>query len=233
MWLTIQKRLGAVVMADNRKNQYAAKRRRMVEQQLERRGIHDSRVLEAMSIVPRHLFVAAHVRSAAYADSALPIGHGQTISQPYVVALMTQAAQIEAMDKVLEIGTGSGYSAAVVSQIARETYTVERHRELADAASQRFRELAYSNIHVIHSDGSDGWAEEAPYNAIIVTAASPALPGPLIDQLADGGRLVVPIGSRTCQTLVCATRNGNEICRKSLTEVRFVPLIGEHGWKSQ
>ncbi len=233
MWLTIQKRLGAVVMAENLNNQYAAKRRRMVEQQLARRGIHDVRVLEAMSIVPRHLFVAARVRSAAYADSALPIGHGQTISQPYVVALMTQAAQIDSTDKVLEIGTGSGYSAAVVSQIARETYTIERHRELADAASQRFRTLAYSNIHVIHSDGSDGWPEEAPYNAIIVTAAAPALPEPLIDQLADGGRLVVPIGSRTCQTLVCATRNGNEIRRESLTDVRFVPLIGEHGWKSQ
>ncbi|MFQ5595746.1 MAG: protein-L-isoaspartate(D-aspartate) O-methyltransferase [Anaerolineae bacterium] len=220
-------------MAEKWNNEGAARRRRMIEQQLKRRGIRDPKVLEAMSIVPRHLFVAAHVRSEAYADSALPIGHGQTISQPYVVALMTEAAQIEPGNKVLEIGTGSGYGAAVLSKLAGVVYTIERYRELADAARERLRELGYHNVHVSHCDGSEGWPEAAPYDAIIVAAAAPDVPQPLLDQLEDGGRLIVPIGSRGCQTLVRATTSGNEIRRKPLTEVRFVPLIGEHGWASQ
>jgi protein-L-isoaspartate(D-aspartate) O-methyltransferase len=220
-------------MTENQNNKYAAKRRQMVEQQLKRRGIHDPRVLEAMYMVPRHAFVAAHAQPEAYADSALPIGHGQTISQPYVVALMTEAAQIEPGDKVLEIGAGSGYGAAVLSQLAGEVYTIERYRELAEGARERLQELGYRNIHVIHSDGSEGWPEEAPYDAIIVAAAAPDVPQPLLDQLVDGGRLIVPIGSRTYQTLVRVIRHGDNIHRESLTEVRFVPLIGEYGWESQ
>lgn len=233
MWPSIQNWLSPNDMAKNQNNEYAAKRRRMVEQQLKRRGIHDPQVLEAMFTVPRHLFVAATFQPAAYADSALPIGQGQTISQPYVVALMTEAAQIEPGDKVLEIGTGSGYGAAVASQIAGEVYTIERHEELAEEARERLRELRYQNVHVIHSDGSEGWVEEAPYDVIIVTAAAPDLPQPLLDQLADRGRLVAPVGTLACQTMLRAVRRGAEIHRESLAEVRFVPLIGEYGWESQ
>lgn len=220
-------------MTRNHNDEYVTRRRRMVDRQLKRRGICDPRVLEAMSAVPRHLFVTATFRPAAYADSALPIGQGQTISQPYIVALMLEVAQIEPGDKVLEIGTGSGYSAAVASQIADEVYTIERHGELADRARERLRELGYHNIHVIHSDGSEGWAEEAPYDVILVTAAAPDLPQPLLNQLADGGRLVAPVGTRASQTLVRAVRRGAQIHRESLAEVRFVPLVGEYGWESQ
>ncbi|RMD60350.1 protein-L-isoaspartate(D-aspartate) O-methyltransferase [Candidatus Parcubacteria bacterium] len=220
-------------MTTNPNNEYTAKRRQMVEQQLMRRGIQDPRVLRAMSTVPRHVFVEANVRPAAYGDHALPIGHGQTISQPYVVALMTEAAQIQPGDKVLEIGTGSGYGAAIAGQIAGQVYTIERHKDLADTARERFRELGYHNIHVIHGDGSEGWPAEAPYDAIIVTAAAPDLPQPLLNQLKDGGRLVVPVGSRTHQTLVRAIRHGDRVLRESLTDVRFVPLVGEYGWKNQ
>lgn len=211
---------------------YTAQRQAMVEHQLKRRGIHDPRTLEAMAAIPRHRFVSSHVRRAAYADSALPIGQGQTISQPYVVALMTEAAQIEPKDKVLEVGTGSGYGAAVASRIAGEVYTIERHSELAQQARQRFEELGYANIHVIEADGSEGWPEEAPYDAIIVTAAAPDLPDPMLDQLADGGRLIVPVGTRHSQRLVRAVRRGDEIRHELLTEVRFVPLVGEHGWEA-
>lgn len=218
-------------MIPSQSNDYEKQRQRMVDQQIKRRGIRDKNVLEAMSAVPRHRFVPSRVQASAYADSALPIGEGQTISQPYVVALMTEAAQIKAGDKVLEIGTGSGYGAAVAGEIADEVYTIERHRELADEARQRLRELGYDNVHVIHADGSEGWPEEAPYDAIIVTAAAPELPEPLLDQLADGGRLVVPVGTRMSQTLTRATRRDDEIQRETLTEVRFVPLVGEHGWE--
>lgn len=220
-------------MAKNENNEYATQRRQMVEQQLRRRGIQDPRVTEAMSKVPRHLFVPAEMQPMAYADSALPIGHGQTISQPYVVALMTEAAQIQPGDKVLEIGTGSGYGAAVAGQIADEVYTIERHGDLVTEARARFHALGYDNIHVLHRNGSEGWPAEAPYDAIIVTAAAPDLPQPLIDQLADGGRLVVPVGTRAFQTLIRAVRHGGEIHRESLTEVRFVPLVGEHGWENE
>lgn len=225
--------LSPAKMTENQDNEYAAQRRQMVDQQLQRRGIHDPRVLEAMSTVPRHVFVPADVRAVAYADSALPIGDGQTISQPYIVALMTEAAQIEPGDKALEIGTGSGYGAAIASQIAGRVYTIERHADLARKARERFRELEYHNIHVVHADGSQGWPEKAPYDVIIVTAAAPDLPQPLVDQLADGGRLVVPIGTRAFQTLVRAVRHGEEIDRESLTEVRFVPLVGEYGWENE
>lgn len=219
-------------MAEKHEN-YAAQRRAMVEDQLKRRGIRDPRVLDAMSTVPRHLFVPPVARPAAYADSALPIGQRQTISQPYVVAFMTEAARIEPGDKVLEIGTGSGYGAAVAAQIADKVYTIERHGELAEQARDRFRELGYDNIHVIEADGSQGWPEQAPYDAIIVTAAAPEVPQPLLDQLAVGGRLIVPVGTRASQRIVRATRRDDEIHRAPLTEVRFVPLIGEHGWEGR
>lgn len=220
-------------MGKNQDNEHATQRRQMVEHQLERRGIRDPRVLEAMAGVPRHVFVPPDVRSLAYADSALPIGHRQTISQPYIVALMTEAAQIRPGDKVLEIGTGSGYGAAVASRIAGQVYTIERHADLAEEARRRFRELGYRNIRVIHGDGSQGWPPAAPYDAIIVTAAAPDLPQPLLEQLADGGRLVIPIGNRAFQTLVRAIRRDDEIHRELLAEVRFVPLVGEYGWKDE
>lgn len=220
-------------MVNNQEQEYAAQRRQMVEQQLKQRGIRDPRVLEAMSTVPRHLFVPADIRPMAYADSALPIGGGQTISQPYIVALMTEAAQIEPENKVLEVGTGSGYGAAVASRIADRVYTIERHADLAEEARQRLHELGYDNVYVIHGDGSHGWFKQAPYDAIIVTAAAPDLPQPLLNQLAARGRLVAPVGTRTFQTLVRATRHDGKIHRESLTEARFVPLVGEHGWESQ
>ncbi len=232
MWQTIQQWLNPINMPESDID-YGPERRAMVEDQLERRGIRDPHVLDAMLTVPRHVFVPQHTQPAAYADSALPIGHGQTISQPYIVAFMTEAAQISPGDKVLEIGTGSGYGAAVASRIAGEVFTIERHSKLAQQARERFDELGYDNIHVVEGDGSQGWPDEAPYDAIIVTAAAPELPQPLLKQLADGGRLVVPVGTRHSQKLVRAERSGDEIQQTLLTAVRFVPLVGEHGWQRQ
>jgi protein-L-isoaspartate(D-aspartate) O-methyltransferase len=202
----------------------------MIEDQLVRRGIQDPRVLDAMRTVPRERFVPTLLQPLAYADDALPIGHGQTISQPYVVALMTEALALQGDETVLEIGTGSGYQAALLSHLARQVYTIEVVEELAEAARQRFAELGYANIEVRIGDGSLGWPEYAPYEAIIVTAAAPNIPAPLLDQLADGGRLVIPIGRRWEQILVHLTRTGGQFHRLDLAPVAFVPLIGRHGW---
>jgi protein-L-isoaspartate(D-aspartate) O-methyltransferase len=205
----------------------------MVESQLARRGLHDPRVLEAMRTVPRDRFVPASLQSLAYADDALPIGYGQTISQPYVVALMTEVLELQGDETVLEIGTGSGYQSAVLSLLARQVYTVELVAELAEAARQRFAELGYANIEVRVGDGSLGWPEHAPYDAIIVTAAAPDVPAPLLDQLADGGRLVIPVGRRWEQMLVRLTRVGDQFDRLDLAPVCFVPLVGRHGWQDE
>jgi protein-L-isoaspartate(D-aspartate) O-methyltransferase len=212
-----------------------AERERMVERQIAARGVNDARVLDAMRQVPREAFVASGFEEFAYEDSPLPIAAGQTISQPYMVALMIEAAEVKSGDRVLEIGTGSGYAAAVLSRIAAEVYTVERHGALAQTAKRRFARLDYRNIEVRHGDGTLGWPEATPFDAIIVTAGGPEIPESLRHQLKVGGRLVIPIGSLTDeQRLVKVVRDGEHAFHEEdLGPVRFVPLIGEHGWSEQ
>ena len=210
----------------------AALRIRMVDRQIKNRGVRDEAVLSAMRQVPRERFVPAAVAAFAYEDGALPIGEEQTISQPYVVALMTEALGLRPDDRVLEIGTGSGYAAAVLATIAAEVYTIERLEGLAESAGRRLAELGYANVHVRHGDGSLGWPEHAPYDAIVVTAGGPDVPTALLDQLAVGGRLVMPVGSKfRGQRLVRIERTGADSYeRENLEGVVFVPLIGAQGW---
>jgi protein-L-isoaspartate(D-aspartate) O-methyltransferase len=210
-------------------------RERMVAEQLKPRGIHDARVLEAMRTVPREAFVHPQHRRLAYDDAPLPIPGGQTISQPFVVALMCQALQLQPEYRVLEIGTGSGYAAAVLSRIAAEVYTVERVAELARIARQVIARLGYDNIHVMHGDGTLGWAEHSPYDAIVVAAGGPDVPQALLKQLVVGGRLVMPVGrEQSTQRLVRVTRaEEDEYVRENFGHVRFVPLIGEQGWEKE
>jgi protein-L-isoaspartate(D-aspartate) O-methyltransferase len=206
----------------------------MVDVQIAGRGVRDPLVLEAMRRVPRERFVSGGTEEFAYEDSALPIEAGQTISQPFIVALMIEAAEVEPGQRVLEIGTGSGYAAAVISQIADQVYTVERHAELGALAGKRFREVGYDNIEVRIGDGTAGWPEAAPFDAILVAAVGPSVPKPLRDQLAPYGHLVMPIGGEERQRLVKLTRISNDkFEEESLGDVRFVPLIGEHGWKDE
>jgi protein-L-isoaspartate(D-aspartate) O-methyltransferase len=208
-------------------------RQQMVEQQIRGRGIRDPAILAAMAEVPRELFVVPEYRAQAYDDTPLPIPAGQTISQPYVVALMIEALQLTMADRVLEIGTGSGYAAAVLSRIAREVYTVERHQELVMYARERFLELGYHNVKVHHGDGTLGWPEHAPYNGIVVAAGGPQIPLSLRQQLAPGGRMLIPVGRhRERQQLVRITRhNEGHFKQEKLGHVRFVPLIGREGWR--
>jgi protein-L-isoaspartate(D-aspartate) O-methyltransferase len=213
--------------------EYDRARERMVRSQIEARGIHDPQVLAAMRQVPRHLFVPVNVRDSACRDTPLPIGKGQTISQPYIVALMTELLELTDEESVLEIGTGSGYQAAILSLLAREVYTVERLPGLARNAEEVLCQLGYTNVHVRVGDGTLGWPEHAPYDAIIVTAAPPQIPSPLLDQLADRGRLVAPIGPRWTQNLVRVRREGEIFHKEYLTAVAFVPLVGEHGWEER
>jgi protein-L-isoaspartate(D-aspartate) O-methyltransferase len=203
----------------------------MVRSQLEQRGIHDSRVLNAMAAVPRHLFVPEEAREQAYGDHALPISEGQTISQPFIVALMAQTVCLAKHDRVLEIGAGSGYAAAVFSLLAGEVYSVERRPALAEAAESRLRTLGYPNVHIVTGDGSAGLPAYAPFDAIIVSAAAPWVPQPLREQLAEDGRMVVPVGGRDAQYLLRVTRTHHQIHTERLGEVRFVPLIGDHAWE--
>jgi protein-L-isoaspartate(D-aspartate) O-methyltransferase len=212
---------------------YDEARHRMVEQQIARRGIQDERMLQAMREVPRHRFVPPDLWGAAYQDHPLPIGHGQTISQPYIVAYMTEMLDLTPDDRVLEIGTGSGYQSAILSRLAKQVYTIERIPELSSHAQEVLKELGYHNIHFRVGDGGYGWPEESPFDAIIVTAAAPETPPPLIAQLADGARLVIPIGPTGYQDLVRLTRRGERIHTEQLTPVAFVPLIGEHGWRGR
>lgn len=205
----------------------------MVTGDIETRGVRDPRVLAAMRAVPRHRFVPADLADQAYTDEPLPIGHGQTISQPYVVALMTEALQLQPTDRVLEIGTGSGYAAAVLSHIASEVWTIERLPELAEHAKQVLDELGIGNVHVEIGDGTLGWPSAAPYDAIVVTAGGPSVPPALTAQLADGGRLVIPVGpTARSQSLVRVTRRGADLQQEDLGGVRFVPLVGAQGWPS-
>jgi protein-L-isoaspartate(D-aspartate) O-methyltransferase len=198
----------------------------MVEWQLRRRGIRDRRVLAAMATVPRHLFVPEQLAGRAYRDEPLPIGYGQTISQPYVVALMSQLAELSPAESALEIGTGSGYHAAVLSRLAGRVYSIEIVPELAAAAGETLGRLGYENVEVRSGDGYRGWPEAAPFAAIVLTAAPTEIPGPLLDQLAVGGRLVAPVGEGT-QQLTVITRTPGGLRRETVAPVRFVPMTGE------
>jgi protein-L-isoaspartate(D-aspartate) O-methyltransferase len=209
----------------------ASARGEMVLHQLRERGIRDENVLAAMAKVPRHRFVDAALRSRAYGDHALPIGAGQTISQPYMVALMTEALQLKGGERVLEIGTGSGYQTAVLAEFTQRLFSVERSPELARAASAVLRDLGYSNVILKTADGTLGWPEHGPYDAVLVTAGAPEIPAPLLSQLAEGGRLVVPVGDRELQRLELVTRSGRRVTAETLVECAFVPLLGAAGWK--
>ena len=203
-------------------------RRRMVERDLRGRDIRDPKVLEIMGRVPRHLFVESSQRNKAYADYPLPIGDGQTISQPYIVALMTQILQVQPGERVLEIGTGSGYQAAVLSELGAQVYTIEIQETLAKQAAQRLKELGYDRVRVKYGDGYLGWEEEAPFDAVIVTCAANHIPPTLIKQLKEGGRLVIPLGSTTYfQTLTLLTKKEGKIDIQHLLGVAFVPMTGE------
>lgn len=208
-------------------------RLRMVEDQIMPRGIVDPLVLTAMRTVQRERFVPAVERWLTYRDGPLPIGFGQTMSQPYIVALMTEALQLRGGEKVLEVGTGSGYAAAILAEIANEVVTIERVEGLADRARKTLEQLAYNNVTVITGDGTKGYPDRAPYDAIVVTAGGPKVPQSLCDQLKPGGRLVIPVGpAETFQTLVRVTREFDQDFRQeNLCEVRFVPLVGEEGWR--
>jgi protein-L-isoaspartate(D-aspartate) O-methyltransferase len=209
---------------------FPLERERMVEQQLRGRDIRDPRVLDAMRAVPRHLFVRSSDVSMAYADAPLPIGHRQTISQPYIVALMTQLLDLQPEEVVLEVGTGSGYQAAVLAHLARQVYSLERIAELAEQARAVLARLGLRNVEVIVADGSSGFPEHAPYDGIIVTAAAPHVPRPLQQQLADGGMLVLPVGGREGQMLERWTRRGDDFDCERIAPVAFVPLVGSQAW---
>jgi protein-L-isoaspartate(D-aspartate) O-methyltransferase len=213
------------------KKEYAAERLEMIEKQLGRRGITDPAVLAAILAVPRHEFVAAEIRSSAYEDAPLPIGGGQTISQPYIVAAMTAALHLRAGDRVLEIGTGCGYQAAVLASLAEDVFTIERRPELASGASARLARLGYANAHVHCGDGTLGLPEFAPFDAILVAAAAPAIPKPLLAQLAEGGRMILPVGDAEHQELQLIEKHGDAFPPKTLEGCRFVPLVGYHGWQ--
>ncbi|NNK01112.1 MAG: protein-L-isoaspartate(D-aspartate) O-methyltransferase [Desulfatitalea sp.] len=203
----------------------------MVEKQIAARGITNIKVLAAMHTVPRHLFVSEALMDQAYSDFPLPIGEQQTISQPFIVAEMTQALMLTDTDRVLEIGTGSGYQAAILSQIAYRVYTVERIHSLYVKARKLFDQLGYHNIIMRYSDGTSGWKDESPFDAIIVTAGAPEIPAYLVNQLAVGGRMVIPVGSQYSQDLIKLVRDEKGIHQTNLGGCRFVKLVGEHGWK--
>lgn len=211
-------------------NEREDERLAMIGEQLQRRNVHDARVLEAMAAVPRHRFVPPQLTEHAYADNALPIGEGQTISQPFIVALTAAALHLDSNDRVLEIGTGSGYAAAVLAHLVVEVWSVERVRLLAMSAKQLLDELGYHNVHVGIGDGTSGWPDHAPYNAVAVAAAAPTVPQLLLDQLAPGGRLVLPVGTRDDQHMLRIVRTAQGFTQQNLGPVRFVPLVGEHGW---
>jgi protein-L-isoaspartate(D-aspartate) O-methyltransferase len=206
-------------------------RRDMVARQIRERGIKSPRVLAAMEAVPRHLFVSPDLVPQAYADEALPAGEGQTISQPYVVAASIEALALEGHERVLEVGAGTGYLAAVLSLVAREVIALEAIPALAESARERLARLGYANVRVETADGSQGFAKAAPFDAILVSAAAPAVPQPLVDQLAEGGRLVIPVGTMEHQQLLRIVKSNGRTTEQELFACRFVPLVGQHGWR--
>lgn len=205
-------------------------RARMVDEQLKERGLNDERLLAAFRKVPRHLFVPQELQHDAYADRPLPIGGGQTISQPYMVGLMTNGLRLQGHERVLEIGAGSGYQAAILAELALEVYSVERLPELLTSAADRLEALGYRNVRLAPGNGSLGWPECAPYDAILVTAAAPDIPPPLLEQLADPGRMVLPVGPHDAQTLIEVEKRRGAVRRKAVAGCVFVPLLGQHGW---
>jgi len=214
-------------------DRYIKQRKKMVESQIRARGIRDPRVLTAMEKVPRHLFVNEALRDQAYNDNPLPIDGGQTISQPYIVALMTEAMELTGNDKTLEIGTGSGYQTAILAELADHVFSIDRVATLASAARKLLESLNYFNVAIRVGDGTYGWREEAPFDAIIITAGAPDIPKTFVEQLSIGGRLVIPVGSRHSQSLIRLTRlsdDANDVKKEDLGGCRFVDLIGEYGW---
>jgi len=208
-------------------------RLKMVEEQIVSRGIKNAKLIAAMEKIPRHLFVEEALQSQAYSDHPLPIGEKQTISQPYMVALMTEAMLLTGKEKVLEIGTGSGYQTAILAELSEKVFSIERIRPLAIRARKLLYELGYFNVEIKIFDGTFGWTEESPFNAIIVTAGSPDIPQPLIDQLAMGGRLVIPVGDAFVQDLFRVTKAEEGIKKEDLGGCRFVKLIGKYGWETE
>jgi protein-L-isoaspartate(D-aspartate) O-methyltransferase len=210
---------------------FTAERRLMVENQLRRRGISNRRVLEAFEAIPRHLFVPEEHRHLAYEDSPLPIGFNQTISQPFIVAYMTQLLELTGTERVLEVGTGSGYQAAILSALTAEVHTIELIPALAERARKTLEQIGVTNVSIHIGDGSLGWEQAAPYDAILVAAAGPRVPKPLLDQLAEGGRMVLPVGQRGAQVLELWRREGQNFSHETLLPVAFVPLRGKEGLK--
>lgn len=227
--LSTREATGGVSRSAQTRESRSSARMKMVKDQIERRGVKDPAVLQALTAVPRHRFVPVSLLDRAYDDSPLPIGHGQTISQPYIVAFMTEAIRPRPTDRVLEVGTGSGYQAAVLATIVKEVYSIEIHQDLARTARERLTELGYRNVTVRHGDGYFGWPEYAPFDAIVVTAAPESVPQPLLDQLKPGGRLVLPVdrGGEDVQDLVRYIRTETGVERETLLPVRFVPMTGE------
>ncbi len=222
---------GEPLRGSSSEDEFAVQRVEMIEKQLRRRGVADSRVLAAMSAVRREEFVPEEFRARAYEDAPLPIGEGQTISQPYIVAAMTSALHFTGSERVLEIGTGCGYQAAILSHLSKIVFTIESRSELAATAAARLERLGYGNVHVHCGDGTLGLPELAPFDAILVAAAAPAVPEPLRSQLAESGRLILPVGDAENQELVLLERHGNSFDTITLEPCRFVPLIGYYGWK--
>ena len=218
-------------MPRDKGSRFAGEREAMVRDQIQGKGVKDARVLEAMRIVPREKFVLPRDRNEAYADSPLPIHCGQTISQPYMVALMTECLELHGPEKVLEIGTGSGYQTAILCLLCSFVYSMEKHRELCASARAVLEELGFENVLFKEGDGTKGWPEHAPYEGIIVTAGAPTIPEPLAEQLAAGGRLVIPVGDAFTQVLKKVVRTAAGYDVKDVCGCRFVPLVGEYGWK--
>ena len=228
-----KRKMGSKRNTEKSKRDWELERLRMVEDQLKSRGISDERVLRAMAKVPRHHFIPKDYLESAYADGPLPIGERQTVSQPYMVSIMTQCLALKGGERVLEIGTGSGYQSAVLMELVKELYTIERISSLAERAERKLLELGYSQFHIRVADGTRGWPEAAPFDGIIVTAGAPEIPENLIDQLCEEGRLVIPVGSRFSQRLYTCVKKVGKCVKEENTLCVFVPLIGEHGWEEE
>jgi protein-L-isoaspartate(D-aspartate) O-methyltransferase len=221
------------VTAETQIDSFLQQRRNMVDSQLRARGIRDERVLAAMSHVPRHEFVSPDYRDQVYEDHPIPIGEGQTISQPYIVAIMLQALALDSSDVVLEIGTGSGYLTALLAELTRQVYSVERHASLARTAQATLARLGYTNVEVLVGDGGKGFPDRAPFDVIVVSAAAPQIPPPLFEQLREGGRMIVPVGPAQAQELKLVRKHGGEPVVLRMEGCRFVPLIGSEGYGSE